>query len=415
MKSLLKKIFIDNWQRKLLALILSLIVWVFINHSLSNTKTISNVGVRVINLGEGRTIKGIQRNGILSESATLHITGNNNILNQISASDLEVLLDLKDQDKDFTAIITKEHIISKNAHLNIDRAIKKIKPHKLNINFSKLVKEKIDLLIAKPIGEVPKGYQFLDVWPNKFYITVSGPEEVVKNIKAKGLQLCFNLSDISEKELSTIETAHKRGKKDVVSFFVPTFWKKINISDISSYPLEIDDPKVKALRIDFIKKDFIPINTPIEVDLFFPLKSSDKLNPNEITLANNDFVKKINGINQITTPLYAQGISELFMDIIKEKMHIVILVEQKEDSENLEWNIQPVLPLELEKVFVKKLLSEETEEESKEHHSYLKEEYLNARFRAYLNRFRLWLSSKEKLNLKITLENNQVVIVSEKK
>ena len=415
MKSLLKKIFIDNWQRKLLALILALITWFFINHSLSNTITISPVSVKVINLEKNKTIIGMQSNGILSENTSLHITGNTNVLKHISDSDLEIVIDLKDHAEDFTAEISKSNLISKNPRLNIERAIKKVKPNMININFSKLITEKIDLLITKPTGEAPKGYQFLDIWPNKFYTTIRGPEEIVKKLKSNGLQLCFNLSDVTEKELNSIESSHRRGKKDVVSFFVPTAWKKINVPDISSYPLEIADKRATALRIDFIKKDFLSLNAPIPVDLFFPVNTSDKLNPQEISLANNEFVKKINGINQITTPLFASGVSELFMDIVKEKMHIVILVEQKKDSESFEWNIQLILPLELEKTFVKKLLSEESKENSKEHLSYLKEEYLKSRFRAYTNQSRLWLSDKDKLNLKITIEDNKVVVVSEKK
>lgn len=410
MKSLLKKLFIDNWQRKLLALILAIITWLFVNHSLTITKTINDVPIRVINLAKDKTIKGMQSDGILFNTFSLEIQGNKTLIEPITNETLEILVDLKNnKNEEYVTFITKNDLISKNPNINIDRAIKKLKTEKLTINLSKFVTEKIPLLITQPIGEAPKGYQFLDIWPYRFYITVSGPEEIIKGLKAEGLKLTFNLNVISEKELDAIDALKKRGKRDVISFFVPTIWKRVHIPDISSSFMEVDDPNAKSLRIDFIKKEFIPIPSPLPVYLFFPANTSDKLNPNNITLANNDFVKKINGIDMITTPLFAKGVSELFVDCLKERMHIVILVEP--DQDRLSWNIQSILPLNLEKFFIKKIITEETEEESRELHPYITDDYLRLRFRVYLNKFRIWTSPQKKLNLKITLKNDKVTVI----
>jgi hypothetical protein len=38
MKSLLIKLFIENWQRKLISLILAIVIWLMINHSIAITK-----------------------------------------------------------------------------------------------------------------------------------------------------------------------------------------------------------------------------------------------------------------------------------------------------------------------------------------------------------------------------------------
>jgi len=98
----------------------------------------------------------------------------------------------------------------------------------------------------------------------------------------------------------------------------------------------------------------------------------------------------------ITIPLYAKGVSELFVDVLKEKMQIVILVQPKEEEEFLGWNIQAVLPLELEKMFVTKVLSDETDDQARELQPQITEEHVKVRFRTYMNKFRLWLSSKRK-------------------
>lgn len=411
MKSILKKIFIDNWQRKLLALVIAIIAWIFINNSLTITKTIPNIPIRIINLANDKTIKDMLPGGTLAEDTSLTITGNQNFINQISASDLEVLLDLKGKTNNFTTLITKTHLLSKNQNINIERSIKKIKSQEVSIKLSRLVKERIPVRITKPIGEAPKGYQFLDVWPYQLYITLKGAEEIIKNLQAKGLQLTFNLNDISQNELDVINASNKRGKKDIVSFFIPTALKKLSIPSLSPYPMEIDDQNAKALRLDFVKNDLIPINSAIPIALYFPINNADKLNPIHISLANNDFIKKINNINLITTPLFAQGVSELFIDIIKERMQIIVVVQPNNEQEFLSWNIHPIIPIELENTFVNKILSEEIDEAAKEMEPHMREDYLKVRFRAYMNKLRLWFSENQKLNLNISLKDDKIHII----
>ncbi len=38
MKSILIMLFVQNWQRKLISLILSIVIWLMINHSITITK-----------------------------------------------------------------------------------------------------------------------------------------------------------------------------------------------------------------------------------------------------------------------------------------------------------------------------------------------------------------------------------------
>jgi hypothetical protein len=52
MKSLLIKLFVHNWPRKLISLILAVIIWFVVSQSMATTKTISNIGVRITNIPE---------------------------------------------------------------------------------------------------------------------------------------------------------------------------------------------------------------------------------------------------------------------------------------------------------------------------------------------------------------------------
>ena len=53
--------------------------------------------------------------------------------------------------------------------------ISRVSPYDMIIRQSKLVTEKIPVLVTQPIGEAPKGYQFLDVWPYQLFVTVTRP------------------------------------------------------------------------------------------------------------------------------------------------------------------------------------------------------------------------------------------------
>jgi hypothetical protein len=409
MKSILKKIFTNNWQRKILALTLAIITWFFVNHSLIRTKIVEDVPIKVINLPKGRIIS--LQNGLFPNKVSLEIIGNQKSIEAITKKDLEVIIDLKHTQKDkYTTLITKENLISKNPYINIDKSIKNIKPQEINIHLSKHITEKIPLLITQPTGNAPQGYQFLDIWPCKLYVTINGPMEIIKNLKTTGLKLAFDLSLISQKELDIIDRTSIRGKNNVISFFIPTNWKKITIPEISSSTLEIDDPIAKSLRIDFVKKEFIAINFQIPIELYFPPSTSKKLNPNNITIENNDFVKKINGINMINIPLFVYGMDESFIDALKDRIHIIILIEPNEGRESLKWNIQPIFPSKLQKKFVKN--SKIKNEKEQKLSSYVTDEYLMNRFKVYLKELTFWISPEEKLNLNITLKDNKVTIIN---
>ncbi len=72
MKSFLRKIFYNNWQRKLISLVLASILWIVVNHSLTETKTFAHVPVKIVNIAPGKTIEGMQSNQILSKKYLLN-------------------------------------------------------------------------------------------------------------------------------------------------------------------------------------------------------------------------------------------------------------------------------------------------------------------------------------------------------
>ncbi len=402
------RLLINNWPRKLISLVLAMIIWMMVNRSMTVNKLVPNVPVRVINVPLGKTIEGMQLDGALSKRVTLTLNGLKDALDDISSKDMEVVIDAKDKPQEWIASIGKKNINSLNPDFDVNKHISKVGESEIIVRQSKLMTERIPVTVTQPIGEVPKGYQYLDVYPYQLYLTVNGSEEDVKRLKARGLKLTFNLSDISQEELDQIHILREEDV-DEISYMVPESWKKISLPILSDMPIQIDDPQAKHLRIDFSRQEHLPIGFSIPVTVFFPPKFSKTLNPETYTLATNEFIVKKNGLKVFNAPLYAQGVSRHFLETVKDMVQMVIIAAPKSERETLLWNAQFMYPHELEDRYVAKVISESSDIVS-DLQPHLLEDYLRNRFRNYMNRFRLYTPDCHKLSLKIELQGSVISV-----
>lgn len=403
--SLLRNLLLNNWERKVISLFLAVVIWLFVNHSLTTTKVLENVPIRLINIPTGLTVDGLQPNGMLSKKISLTLHGNKTQLAQIAPHDIEVVLDALDKSDEWLAAITRKNLNSINPDIDLSKAIKKVVIQPLTINFTRLVTEKIPVFVTQPIGESPRDYQFLDVWPYRLNMTVSGPEEVIKQLKAKGINLTFNLNDISRTDLEAEEN-----KTDEVSFYVPDDWKQISISSLSDRPFEIDDPQAMELRIDFVRSDLHPIAKAIPINLFFPPEHSLTLNPETYSLALGGLVQQFHGLYLLRKSLYAKGVSRLFIELVQDMLEISILLSPKTEKKHLDWSVQFLNPRILEDKYISILMSDDLERDADPSIAKRREEYLRNRFRHYMNRFQLYKSDREKFDLNIELQDRQIVV-----
>ncbi len=70
-----------------------------------------------------------------------------------------------DKSDEWLATITRKNLLSLNPDVDPLKAIKRVVIQRLPINFTRLVTEKIPVVVTQPIGEAPRDYQFLDIWP----------------------------------------------------------------------------------------------------------------------------------------------------------------------------------------------------------------------------------------------------------
>src|SRR5690242_20027239 len=93
METLIGRIFISNWQQKLVALATAVVLWFFVSYSIIETKIVPSVPIRVVNIPPDYTILGLLPNGILQKRITLSITGTKDIVEDLEPGDLEVVVD----------------------------------------------------------------------------------------------------------------------------------------------------------------------------------------------------------------------------------------------------------------------------------------------------------------------------------
>lgn len=403
----LKSLLFKQWKRKVFALLLSLFLWFVVNHSLTTNRTLLNIPIRVVNLPASMTIEGLQSTGKLSKKINITLIGNKELLNVIQPSDIEIVIDAESQTGEWPISITKKNLHSLNPDLDLTTDISKVVYQPFTLQLSKLITEKINVQVTAPIGEAPRGYQFLDIWPYKLELTVTGPEEVIKKARYRDLKLTFNLSEVSKKQLDMLSQGHEEGKCDVVSFSIPESWKTVSIPSISDAPIMINDPQAKLLRFDFIRYEYLPIETKIPIQFFYHSSLLSLYSPHEIDIVNVEPVLFQKGIYYLDLPLYATGVDKAFLEIVKDHIQISVDVNA-ELRKPLNWSVQIVSAQKLEDEYVEHLLSELDDEDTRLMHFNQRQEYLRNRFRSYMQRLRLMNVNGTKLAMNFKLEDMKI-------
>lgn len=407
MESLINALFFQ-WQKKLLALLIAAVIWFFVNHSIISSKTVPSVPIRVINLPTDKTIQGLLPNGFLSKRATLTLSGTKSVIEQLEAGDVEIILDVSNLPNDGIVQITKKNLISLNPNINLPTHVTSIHHPEFVIQMSHILTEKIPILIHSPTGKAPKDFEFLDIWPIQLMQTVSGPQEQVLNLKNQGLEITFNLNDISKEQLDALQA--KSLYLDEVIFPIPEEWKQIHIPFSSREKEPINDPEAKDLHITFLRQRMLPIKNHLPIHVFYPLKFSETINPQTYGLAPSPFIQFKNELPILIIPLFANNVSTLFLDIVKDNIEIAIVAAPQTEREYLEWSVNFIDDSHLEDTFVGLLMSQSKPSDVAHHHNRDKENHFRNRFRLFMQRFTLFLSPQYQLELQSRLDNGKIRI-----
>ncbi len=408
METLRPHTFTNDWKRKLIALLGAIAVWLFVNQTITATKTVSNVPIRVINLPQDKTIQGLLPNGILNRRATLTLTGTKDVVDTVESSELEVVIDAANQPDEWILQVNKKNLVSLNPEVDLLRHIQSVSNNEFVVKMSRLVTRTVPIIIQPPMGAAPEGYQFLDIWPQNLTQTVTGPYEQVEQLEDRGFQMTFDLGRITKAQLDEIKGSSQTFRDDEVNFTIPDSWKTVIVPFESDLPQTINDPRAIDLQISFLRKELIPIPNELPIRVFYPVEFSKTLNPTSHPLMPSNLIHPMNGIQLLTRDLWANGVSRLFVDIIRDSVEIVVIAAPESEREFLQWSLEFINQRELEDTFVALLMTDHSAYVDSADRSQKHESRLRRRFREYVREFTLYSSSTDRLSLEAKIDSNGI-------
>lgn len=434
MEGIFKKYIVSNFQRKLFSIFAALAIWLFVNNSITSTRVFTRVPIRVVNLPVDTTIRGLMPNGVLERKLTLTITGTKDVIDRIDSQDFEVVIDASDKGTEWVVQLSKKNIVSLNPDIELMHNITYISHSEFLIHLSKLITEKIPIFVLPPKGESPEGYQFLDIWPQKLYQIVSGAEEDVKKLQEDGLEITFDLSNVSKDDLDALADSQEETCEEV-SFLIPESWKKIRIPFLNNSLQLMNGQDAKQLRIDFLRKSMLQLQAPVPVRIYFPVSLLGKINPETLSLHSGGVLESHSDVMLVSSSLFVNDVSRLFLDIVQDRLEIVLVPEQRGKEYAFSWQVQFIEPNKLEDIYVESMLpfSQNSDPTKKmnttkmnpktatyqgmtsvnpltRHHQLLREKYLRARFRGYMQKFQLLYGKDDPFEIDISVDSGKVYV-----
>ncbi len=410
MRQWFREVFLANWPRKLVALLAAIVVYALVNNSITTTRTIANVPVRIVDLPPDKTVEGLLPSGILSQRVTLTLTGSKRILEELEPGDLEVLIDASNKGEQWIAQIGRKNLIGLNREIDLLPNITRIQHSELILQLARLITVKIPVTIAAPYGEPPNGYQFLDIWPRRLYHTISGPEGQVEELQMTGLQLQFDLGKITRQELDELQVEGPEWLEDEVSFSIPARWKRVAIPFHANALEEVNDPDASDLQIDFLRQELLPLRQKLPIRVFFPPRYRASLNANTHHLKSNDLVSERSGGAVLNLELSARSTSREFLDAVRDQLELTIIAVPEDISKTLRWTIQVVDVNALEAHYVRQLMARVAQEDNEDRSDSDRANALRQRFRDYLREMEIVTMDDQRLNLRATLDGSEILL-----
>lgn len=419
METFIKNVFAQNWQRIFFSLVAAVVIWMIVSASITTVRVFTRVPVRIVNLPPNKTIRGLMPDGLLDRRMTVTVTGTKDIIDKLGPQGFEVVLDASDRGDEWVAKLSNNNLVSLNPDVSLVHAVRQLSYSELIIRLCPLVTMKIPVFIRPPKEEAPEGYQFLDIWPQKLYQVVSGPEEDVKQLQEEGLELHFDLSEITPEQLDSLQG--EGPDEDEVSFFVPDGWKKVRIPFLHNAVQALNSPEARQLRIDFLHKALLPIDGPLPIRVFYPRATLTTLNPSTVLLQPNDVIKQEKGVSYVDQRLFVNEVSRLFLDIVRDRLEIVLVPTVKESTVEFRWDVQFIDPKRLEETYVTIALANEFDTDAHigvgralRQHLAERERFFRARFQNYLRHFQLYRAKDLPFMLSVTRDLSGRVIVTER-
>lgn len=295
MRSFLLKLLTRNWQRKVIAIAVAIVLWFLVNHSITATRKIPNIAVRVIHLPAHTTAVGMQPDGLLDRKMTVRLTGTKSLIDKLEPKDLEIIADAQGKGNEWAVEVNKDSLVSLNPDLDFGRGI----------------------------------------------------------------------TEVSADDL--------------------------------------------VVRLDYYRDERLSLQTALPIHLFVPTAALAVVQPASLVVKPNNLVTLREGVPLFTAPLYVQGVSRLFLDLIQPNLELLITLTSTGTTPQWEFNVVDVKHLEDLYVASFALLTDPTLQRLD---PLVRDTTLRSRFQIYLQRMRFVTASGSLLILQVRLNERILEIVT---
>ncbi len=357
MKALLDYFLFNNWQRKLLSLMLAIFTWFLVNHYITSDQRFTEVPVHLKNLGPNRTVKGLKAGNILPQKISLGIKGKKYVFRKVKPGDLEIVLDASNKPENWTPEITRYDIIDKSGTIDLSNVISDVTYSPFTVALEPTFEVPLTVHVTPPRGTAPRGYHFMNVSPRKFHMKVRTSKQEAEHFQSHIAKLNLDLNRISTQQLDELREKNQDKSKEIVCFPVPDAWKKVLLPNDMHTRVMLNDPAAENMHITFMYEELLPLPKKLPVALFFPTALSSKLNPESLKLGNNGDLIMSNGLYVLDADLYVDNVSALFLETVKDYLQISIHFDlAKSSQDRFRWSLELINTNELEERYVEEAI-----------------------------------------------------------
>lgn len=393
-------LFLNNWPRKLSALLISAFIWITINQQMMMTRRFVNVPIRITGLHPEKTIQGLSLNGMLQDQPVeLVVTGRRFGLKNLSAADLEIAIDASGQTGLWQPVIRASNIYDASTKVSLKGVVTKVSAKPITLQVVPIVKKAVPIYVAPPRGESPIGYTFMNVWPQSCTLTIRGSQREVDFLQERGIPLQIDLSRIAKAELDALSSG-----SDIIRYELPDSWKKVHLPLPPYTELALTDKNATHIYINFLKNDLIPLGNELPIRLFFP-SSASPLSPQSIKIRTSDIIKSKEGEHFLNLPIFIGGVSPLFASLVRDHLQIVLYFDGEKGQPLARWAPDVIASKKLRHRYVEHVALRD-----KLKITPMLREKLEQEFMSFITRMRLYTEPKQQLKIQASLEDKTLII-----
>lgn len=320
----------QQWQRILFSIGAAIFLWWYIHETLITTRVYTDVPIYIQGVPPGKTLPRLQKDGKLMGNFSLTLKGRKKSLDIIKSDQIEIIVNASGKGDIWKEEINVDSLRCLNPEVQVQRDITEVIHPPLQIRLTNKVSREVPLTVLPPIGNLPKGYRWIDIWPDKLSQSLEGPEESVQALMGHKLFLTFDLSRLTKQQLERSSEDLPPGSE--IFFKVPESWKSIYLPAPFNEKRALTDPEAEQLMLVILKPALLSLENPIPVrisPLPIPLETSPVNNQVLSIAEDGKNILKRAGVPYWVTSVFVDGVSRSFLDVILPHLELVVYVGTK--------------------------------------------------------------------------------------